>query len=65
MNHTRLGGRPSHYRGKLADRPIVISLTPEGHAALAHGVRVSGLSRADYIERLLRRKKKSASQPTV
>lgn len=55
MAKKKLTGRSARYRGKLNDRPIVVSLTPEGHAALADGVSRTGLSRSDYIETLLRR----------
>lgn len=55
----RLSGPRARYRGKLRDRPIVITLTPEGHAALAAGVRRRRLSRSDYIEELLRRAESS------
>lgn len=50
----KLSGPRSRYRGKVR-RPIVVTFTPEGHAALAEGTRRTGLSRADYIESLLRR----------
>lgn len=50
----RLTGPPARYRGKVR-RPIVVTFTPEGHAALAEGVRRTGLSRADYLELLLRK----------
>lgn len=52
---TRLTGRRARYRGKLRERPIVITLTPEGHAALVAGTSRTGLSRADYLELLVRR----------
>lgn len=59
----KLTGRPSRYRGKVRGRPISLSLTPDGHAALAVVVQRTGLSRADAIEQLLRRS--AAQQSTV
>ncbi len=52
----RLSGRPSLYRGKV-QQPLVVKLTPEGHAALAEGLRGNPDCRtsADYVEKLLRR----------
>jgi hypothetical protein len=50
----KLSGPRSRYRGKVR-RPIVLTFTPEGHSALAEGTRRTGLSRADYVEFLLRR----------
>lgn len=51
----KLPGRPSRFRGKVRGRPVVITLTPEGHAALAAGRDRTRLTAADYIESLLRR----------
>lgn len=54
MDRRKLVGPRAKYRGKVR-RPLVLTLTPEGHAALAVGRRrAGGLSRADYIESLLR-----------
>ena len=50
----RLPGRPAKYRGKLP-KPVKIYLTPEGHAALAEGMRAENLSLSDYVEKKLRR----------
>lgn len=50
----KMSGPKARFRGKLRDRPFAITLTPEGHAALAAGTTRTGLSRADYIETLLR-----------
>ncbi len=36
-----------------------ITFTPEGHAALARGMTRTGLSRADYLEFLVRRADRS------
>jgi hypothetical protein len=51
---SRLSGPRSRYRGKIR-RPVVLTFTPEGHAALMDGMLRTGLSRSDYIEYLLRR----------
>jgi hypothetical protein len=50
----RLTGRPSRYRGKVRT-PVVFTMTPEGHAALALGVQKTGLTKPDYLEMLVRR----------
>ncbi len=54
-----LSGRASQFRGKIRNRPVVITLTPEGHAGLAAGVTRTGLSRPDYIESLIRKDNRS------
>lgn len=54
MSMSRLSGPRARYRGKVRT-PVVVTFTPEGHAALAEGTRRTGLSRADYLELLLRR----------
>jgi hypothetical protein len=46
-------GRPSLYRGKNRDKPIQIYMTDEGRTALDRGCRREGLSRPDYIEKLV------------
>ena len=50
----KLSGRPSRYRGKVRERPIVMTMTPDGHTALAEGQMVTGDSIPDYIETLVR-----------
>jgi hypothetical protein len=47
----RITGPRARYRGKVR-KPVVLTFTPEGHSALAEG---TGLSKADYIESLLRK----------
>lgn len=50
-----LTGRPSLYRGKDRYRVVSFTLTPQARDALERLTRDSGLSRADYLERLIRR----------
>lgn len=57
MAKPRLTGPPAKYRGKVRKRPVVITLTPDGHAALATGLLETGLSLPDYIETLIRRRR--------
>jgi hypothetical protein len=53
-------GAKSVYRGKRRDLAVVITLTDQGLADLAWGVESSGLSKPDYIERLIRRAREQA-----
>jgi hypothetical protein len=50
----RITGPRARYRGKVR-KPVVLTFTPEGHSALAEGTQRTGLSKADYIESLLRK----------
>ena len=47
-------GRRSKYRPKNRERPIQIYMTDEGFQALERGCERMGLSRPDFIERLVR-----------
>lgn len=46
-------GRPSKYPGKNRGKPIQIYMTNRGLEALERGTERTGLSRPDYIERLV------------
>jgi hypothetical protein len=59
----RMTGPKARYRGKLRERPIALTLTAEGHAALTAGTAATGLSRSDYIESLLRRARTDLAKP--
>jgi len=51
----RPSGPRALYRGKLRGaHTISVTFTPVGHEALARGQARTGLSRADYLERLTR-----------
>lgn len=60
-----ISGPVSVYRGKLRERPVVITLTPEGHAALAEGMRRTGMSKPDYIESLIRKDNPATTTTTT
>lgn len=54
----KLSGRASLYRGKIRSRPVVLTLTPDGHEGLAAGSEREKLSKPDYIEDLIRKDNK-------